>query len=177
VAVHEIGHTHGRDHAPCGIPDAGDLNFPHAGAALGTWGYDLVNKKLIDPSKAKDVMSYCSPVWTSDYTFVALFDRMKSVNKAKINLPLEKLNRTYNRMRIAGDGTAIWQDPITLELPPVGFETKSVTVQTKTGTQTIVGEWYPYDHISGGALIWPATESPATTIKVTIKGKDHILQR
>ena len=177
TAVHEIGHTHGRQHSPCGGAQGTDPSYPHPMAAIGVWGYDLAHKKLMDPAQAKDVMGYCTPMWTSDYTFKAFFERLKTVNTAKINIPIEMQDRTYNRARVGMNGVLTWMEPVTLETPPVGFETKTVTVQTEGGTQTIVGEWYPYDHIPGGVIVWPATESPASVIKLNVDGKLHTLQR
>jgi hypothetical protein len=87
------------------------------------------------------------------------------------------MNRTYNRVRVGMDGSVTWLSPTKSELPPVGFETKSVSVVTEKGTETITGQWYPYDHVDGGILVWPATESPAKTIKVNVGGKLKTLVR
>lgn len=177
TAVHEIGHTHGRQHSPCGGAAGADPAYPHPDAALGTWGYDLVSKKLIDPEVGKDVMGYCLPMWTSDYTYKAFFERLKLVNKAKVYTPPELMNRTYNRVRVGMDGSLHWLKPVTMERPPVGHETKSVVVATERGTQTITGEWYPYDHLDGGVLVWPQTESPAKSIQLTHNGALKTLAR
>lgn len=77
--LHELGHEHGREHAPC---DAGgaDPAYPYAGGALGVWGFDPRRGAFIDPSTATDFMGYCEPVWTSDYTWGAIFDRTVAVS-------------------------------------------------------------------------------------------------
>ena len=67
VYTHEVGHNMFLYHAPCGV--AGDPNFPHGGASIGYWGYDLFRKSLKSPRDFVDVMSYCNPVWISDYHF------------------------------------------------------------------------------------------------------------
>ena len=67
VYTHEVGHNMSLFHAPCGV--AGDPNFPHGGASIGYWGYDLFRKNLKSPRDFVDVMSYCNPVWISDYHF------------------------------------------------------------------------------------------------------------
>jgi hypothetical protein len=70
--AHELGHNLGRLHAPCGNPGGPDPNYPHAGATLGSTGYDLLTGVLRSPSAYRDYMSYCTPRWTSDYTYGAI---------------------------------------------------------------------------------------------------------
>ena len=65
--THEVGHNMNLLHAPCGV--FGDPNFPYGDGSIGVWGYDFFRKRLRDPDDLKDVMSYCSPVWVSDYHF------------------------------------------------------------------------------------------------------------
>jgi hypothetical protein len=67
--AHELGHNLGRMHAPCGSPSNIDPWYPHSNAALGSAGYDLVSGGLRHPAQHRDYMSYCTPRWTSDYTF------------------------------------------------------------------------------------------------------------
>lgn len=76
----ELAHAMGRAHAPCGNPQAVDSNFPYSAGGIGVWGYDILTKELVDPGdRYRDFMSYCSPVWTSDYTFQGIYDRMEIV--------------------------------------------------------------------------------------------------
>jgi hypothetical protein len=80
---HEIGHNHGRNHAPCstaGTITGVDSSYPYSKAAVGVWGYDSRSQTLIDPAKYVDIMSYCSPVWISDYNYKALITRVAAVN-------------------------------------------------------------------------------------------------
>jgi hypothetical protein len=67
--THEIGHNMDLRHAPCGGAGGPDPNYPHNQGSIGIWGYDFENKVLIDPGDYKDIMSYCDPVWISDYFF------------------------------------------------------------------------------------------------------------
>jgi hypothetical protein len=76
----ELAHAMGRAHAPCGNPQAIDDKFPYTAGGIGVWGYDILTKDLVDPGdRYRDFMSYCSPVWTSDYTFQGIYDRMAIV--------------------------------------------------------------------------------------------------
>jgi hypothetical protein len=68
--VHEKGHNLGRQHAPCGNAAGPDANYPYANAGIGTWGYNAATRTLINPaSNYRDLMSYCSPEWVSDYNY------------------------------------------------------------------------------------------------------------
>lgn len=66
VMTHEVGHNFGLLHAPCGVE--GDPNYPYPGAPTQTWGYDRFANALQAPT-LKDIMSYCSPNWVSDYHY------------------------------------------------------------------------------------------------------------
>lgn len=148
TSVHELGHNHGRSHSPCGV--SGDYNFPHPGAKIGVWGYHPGKDKLLDPSKTVDFMSYCDPAWVSDYTYKALFNRLKSVNGAKLLYPEELMNRTWERVKIL-DGVATWVDAITLQYPPNG-ESLTVSATTVGGTEELSGQYFAYNHLDGGLL-------------------------
>jgi hypothetical protein len=80
LVAHELGHTLGRRHAPCGGAASPDPGYPYANAAIGVYGHDLYSYSLggvttpaqFAPTAASDVMSYCLPVWISDYNYSAL---------------------------------------------------------------------------------------------------------
>ncbi len=88
--AHEVGHNHGRYHAPgCGAgnPDPG---YPYVVDGKGfigdsahpNFGFD-VNSLVIYPyTSYYDFMSYCSPEWISDYTYEAiwLYDAAQRAN-------------------------------------------------------------------------------------------------
>ncbi|MFO0758456.1 MAG: hypothetical protein U0359_18330 [Byssovorax sp.] len=154
TAVHEIGHTHGRNHAPCGGAQGVDSQYPYSGASIGTWGYNLLDKQLYSPSGTTDLMGYCSPIWISDYNFTALFKRIKLVNNAEIVYAPELLDQTYERVRIDARGNATWLDPIELHTPPSSEEV-TLTVHTAQGSFLRKGQLYRYDHLDGGILMWP----------------------
>ena len=67
--THEVGHSMDLRHAPCGGAGGPDPGFPHRGGRIGVWGYDVDNGELKDPAGFRDIMTYCDPVWISDYHF------------------------------------------------------------------------------------------------------------
>ncbi len=73
LAGHEFGHNMGRRHAPCGNPGGLDPGYPYTGGSIGQFGYDVGVNALRNPANYRDVMSYCSPEWVSDYTHNALY--------------------------------------------------------------------------------------------------------
>jgi len=175
TAIHEIGHTFGREHSPCGGAAGPDPKYPYPMGNTGTCGYAIITEKLFTPESA-DIMSYCQPYWLSDYTFMKLFDRFVIVNKvARAVLPPEQTDRVYARIRMNGDGTLQWRPTIKLHTPPVGFSTKTITVMTKTGPEVITGQYYPNDHAEGGELLWLPPASHTSSIQVEFKGKVRAL--
>ena len=72
VIAHELGHNLSLGHAPCNTGlsaiDFLDPAFPYTDGNIGAWGFDLLSNALVYPSTS-DLMSYCDPVWISDYHF------------------------------------------------------------------------------------------------------------
>jgi hypothetical protein len=72
VTAHEIGHTFGMLHAPCGATSGLDPQYPANNGKLDGWGFDVASLKLYDPSVNYDVMSYCGQngkQWVSSYMY------------------------------------------------------------------------------------------------------------
>ena len=77
VIAHELGHNMNLLHAACGGADAPDPSFPSPTGSTGAWGYDFRDSGSVVPASHKDLMSYCDPIWISDYSFArALFHRL-----------------------------------------------------------------------------------------------------
>lgn len=81
--THEVGHNHGRNHAPCvqgGSISGVDPNYPYNGGAIGVIGYDYRDQQFIQANQATDVMGYCNDKWISDYTYDGILNRLAQVN-------------------------------------------------------------------------------------------------
>lgn len=172
TAVHEIGHALGRTHAPCGGASGADPSFPYDAGGIGVWGYDLVTKQLVSPDAGKDMMGYCDPYWISDYTFLGIFNRLKTVNNAHHPKPSEK-RVDWARARVEADGSLTPLSTVSLGRPAIG-EPVPVTVIRGGVASVVPGQFYPYDHLAGGVLLWPRGE-PMTGISVTLGGKTGTL--
>ncbi len=169
TAVHELGHNHGRDHAPCGTQ--GEPSYPYSGASIGVYGYHLLTKKLYSPSKYVDMMSYCNPTWISDYTFTHLFNHTTMVSGADIYVPPHLQDATYQRLLVNPDGTVSPLSPIKLERPVLG-QKATVTVKTLAGAKKLEAELLRYDHIDGGMLFLPPGAPPITAVtKISVGGE------
>lgn len=174
TAAHEIGHQHGREHAPCDVGDA-DPGYPHGGGVIGEWGFDLLRGELVAPS-TPDFMGYCDPTWVSDYTFDALFNRLASVNgAASFHFDDAQLDKTYERIRVDEHG-ATFSDPITLHAPPMGQVT-TVTLGHAGGEESVTGRFYPYSHLAGGVLLFERRERVATRAAFDIHGLRRVARR
>ncbi len=79
--AHEMGHNHGRYHAPgCGA--GGASTFPYldgsgraviGNAANPNYGFDLNSRAIYTYGGTFDFMTYCNPTWVSDFTYEALW--------------------------------------------------------------------------------------------------------
>jgi hypothetical protein len=78
--VHEIGHTQGRRHSPCGDAGGPDGNYPYADADIGSFGYNAVKNQLFFPNGAKDYMSYCNPTHVSDYVWNRVLPYVQTIS-------------------------------------------------------------------------------------------------
>ena len=130
--VHELGHAHGRGHAPCvtGGRIAGvDTRFPDKSGATAIWGWDNRTNALYPPTH-KDVMGYCRPNWISAYTYAALAARSKDVNRQAYILP--PLSGVRWQSLIAyDDGTNRWGG--TTELTQPGGDPEPASVLDSAG--------------------------------------------
>jgi hypothetical protein len=147
--IHEMGHAHGREHAPCGLyGQPADRNYPYDGAVLGSWGYDILTGGLLNPNQYVDFMSYCQPVWVSDYTFYSLYLRMKTVAAQARSMPIARTT-----LRLAEDGTSTMGPSLALS-DTTGAPRVDVALFDEAGAPVgfTTAAFFPYDHVEGGLV-------------------------
>jgi hypothetical protein len=169
--AHEIGHAHGRPHAPCGGAQGTDPSWPkdaaHKNATLGTWGFNILDGKFINPgagaSQPHDMMSYCDPTWISDYQYDALFQRVVAVNGTQAfvspgpgGAPQAQKSGAYRMARVDAGGNLAWDGPsMQLDKEPVG-EIRTLRFVGKNAQYLPIAgnaHFFPYDHLPGGTLL------------------------
>lgn len=154
--AHELGHALGREHAPCGDPDDVDRKYPYSGGQIGVTGYD--GSELLDKDAYKDEMSYCVPVWISDYTWSGIFGRISDVNGIAPRLVGPSAPRArYRTLALRGDGSLHWGSERAPASAPAG-ERLDVELLDGAGAvlDVVAAPFMRFDHLPGGLASVPA---------------------
>lgn len=165
----ELGHALGREHADCGGADSPDRKFPYPSAGIGVWGYDLLEKQLIDPNgDVFDFMGYCQPIWISDYTYSALFNRLTVVEAQPrvIRPPIP-----YQAIHIGRDGSLRWGRQVMLTSEPVG-ELTEVALLSGSGSELrrVAGHVYRHEKTGGAFALIPAVDEAVRRVRMRMSG-------
>lgn len=174
--AHEIGHAHGRNHAPCGGAGGPDRQFPYKGGVIGSWGYNILTKELISPEDGTDMMGYCDNAWVSDYTYLALFDRIVAVSGGKVSAQGAQASSgagssggsSFRSVTFDGNGVATSVETIKLDKAPERGTVREVEYLSEAG-QTIAraqAHVYKYDHLPGGIMVMPEQSAPYASLRV-----------
>ena len=158
--VHEVGHSLGRPHAPCGGASGAEASFPYSGGRIGSWGYDILTGELFNPSSHTDMMGYCDPVWISDYNYENLFTRIRAVRgvaSVRDAMPVR-----YVSAIIDADGALDWGHEVELDFPPDG-QALSATWSGASGATQVDAVLLPVSHVSGGIVYVPLPDDGAPT--------------
>jgi hypothetical protein len=156
--VHEVGHAHGRLHSPCGGAAGTDPLFPYPNARLGSWGFDLVHDAMVDPNAAADIMSYCTPMWVSDYTFNALLERIRLLSDegevGTLARTVPKIEWQLASFDASGIGTI---HGVVRARPEPGGDPVEIELLDAAGgvIEVVEGRLVPFDHLEGGTGLVP----------------------
>ncbi|HEY0930140.1 MAG TPA: Ig-like domain-containing protein [Gemmatimonas sp.] len=72
--AHEMGHTMGLRHAPCGGAAGPDPNYPFSDGRIGVYGMDTFGGNAIKGPVVNDIMTYCPNQWVSAYNYRKVMD-------------------------------------------------------------------------------------------------------
>ncbi|HEY0463436.1 MAG TPA: hypothetical protein VGC79_04465 [Polyangiaceae bacterium] len=171
--AHEIGHNHGRNHAPC-VPNGGSISgvdpkFPFPDGHTGIIGYDSRSKALLS-DRGTDLMGYCSNVWLSEYTYGGLTDRVALVNGNQLQVLNAAALQTWRVMLVGGGKGPRWGVPIST---PSLAEGTAVTARVRDLAGNLLQEITVYrteisDSDAASVLVpepqpgWSAVELPGS---------------
>jgi hypothetical protein len=154
--AHEMGHALGREHAPCGHPDSVDPKYPYSTGQIGVYGYD--GRSLLDRDDYKDEMTYCVPVWISDYTWSGIFSRISYVNGlVQKRVVTNGAAPARFRTLALGPSGLHWGRERTPATPPEG-EPVDLELLDASGAVLAVTSvpFARFDHLPGGFLSVPS---------------------
>lgn len=156
TGLHEVGHTMGRSHSPCGGVSGADPSYPYSGAKIGVWGWDSIADSMKDPSVATDIMGYCNNQWISDYTYERIYNRIAAVNASAFAAIAGGGPQRYRVGLVDATGAVTWRRTMELDQAPVGGA-RRVDLLDRAGDElaTVTGHFFPYDHLPGGMLLVP----------------------
>jgi hypothetical protein len=183
---HEIGHAHGRPHAPCGGAADPDPGFPYRGGGVGSWGYDIITHSLIPPTGVTDWMGYCKTTWISDYNYRLIAERMQAVNGAVGTAeapnaprlaggPAAGAGATYRFLNVDRDGGLRWGKSAKLREHPRSSP-HVVHFHDETGVRlaTATAHYYAYSDLPGGFFLVP--EGPAGYHHMTMQTAPEVVR-
>lgn len=164
--IHELGHMHGRAHAPCGI--SGDKNYPYSNALIGTWGYDATTDTLVDPATSKDFMSYCDPAWVSDYTWKALYERISAVNALAFRAAPVRVPTFVVQVEEGEASKALRLGALSARVGQPGVEVSLLAADGHV-LDTVASRLAAHSH-GGVSLFVPAPQTPVAALAFTLDG-------
>jgi hypothetical protein len=169
IAAHEWGHNFGRLHAPCGDPDDVDPFYPYPQGRIGRYGFDITSQTLRPPTAYYDIMSYCNPLWISDYTYSRVMTFRAALGTPKAHDPAPAV-LVWGRIE---DGRVLLEPAFELVTAPSLPETSGqyrVEALDASGRTIFSYSFEPQRHGDGdGAhfafavpVTWSAGDGPAT---------------
>ena len=184
LVSHELGHIFGRSHAPgCGAVAPIDTAYPGSQGSIGTPGHDVFAwssgvtiSALSYAASTGDVMSYCSPVWTSPYTWSAVLHWRQAAGGVVART--ERTRATLIAGSIAADGRVTLRPALDAEVRvQPNVSDGDVTIEERDASGAVIGRQQvasaTVDHAGGirqFLAVLPATGAAAQIVATTRDG-------
>jgi hypothetical protein len=168
--AHELGHNHGRNHAPCSPSKISgvDEDYPVKDGRIDAWGYDSRKQVFYSPSSTNDLMGYCDPKWSSAYTYKALFDRVIVVNEIEGGLPPQGLPVAQYRVLIVDSDGARWSVPFDDQAEAFGERELAAILDINGQVVTMVDVYRTtLSEDSGSTILVPPPEPGWYSVRVS----------
>lgn len=127
--AHELGHTMGLRHAPCGGAAGPDPNYPFSDGRIGVYGMDTFGGNAIKGPVVNDIMTYCPNQWVSAHNYRKVMD-FRQANPNGVGNLLAPTRALLVSGGIAADG---------ITLDPAFSVTASPATADARGTHVIEG--------------------------------------
>ncbi len=184
LVLHELGHTFGRMHAPCGGASGSDPSFPNAGGTVGggahdTWSFEsgAETRALPIESSRGDIMGYCSPTWISAYNYAAITAFRGSVDAA-LELAPTRARVVVVQANVTDSEIALERPRVIVGIPSEAEPSGSWTIEGYDNKGTLLfqhrareGRWDHTDAIRPLSAAIPINaETAATLTTITVLG-------
>ena len=168
--AHEIGHNHGRNHAPCSPSKISgvDDDYPVEDGRVDVWGYDARKQVFYAPTSTNDIMGYCDPKWSSAYTYKGLLDRIVLVNEID-GVPVQEIRPIARyRVLLLDSGGPRWSVPFDEEVESYG-ESELAEILDTTGRVVTQAEVFRTElsEEGGATILVPPPEPGWYSVRVS----------
>ena len=175
--AHELGHMHGRGHAPCGVSWwSRDRSYPYGGGLVGVRGWDARGDRIWGADEATDFMGYCGNQWVSDYTYQGLLDRMGEAHLLASSLMDAGAVRTWQSLHWSAAEAPMWGES-TREVRPETGEVAGVRFLDEEGVvlEEIDAPLMRLSHQGGREVLVPKGPEGATRVLVEAAGENFMV--